>query len=163
MAGPAYTVQTRRGDNRPLHLATADASPGDVMVVAAEAAVDIAIFGDLLARIARERGLAGLVTDGAVRDRDGIRRARFPVFCADVSLRSPVKVFPGVFGGAVSLGAAQVEDRDWIVGDADGVVVVSSQIALQVASAAEQVQLREADIVRRAGAGESSADQLGLR
>jgi 4-hydroxy-4-methyl-2-oxoglutarate aldolase len=163
MAGPAYTVQTRRGDNRPLHLATADASPGDVMVVAAEAAVDIAIFGDLLARIARERGLAGLVTDGAVRDRDGIREVGFPVFCAGVALRPPAKAFPGVFGGPVRIGAAQVHAGDWIVGDGDGVVVVRRAVAPDVARAAEQVLLREADIVRRAGGGESSADQLGLR
>jgi 4-hydroxy-4-methyl-2-oxoglutarate aldolase len=163
MAGPAYTVQTRRGDNRPLHLATADAAPGDVLVVAAEGDREIAIFGDLLARIGAARGLAGLVTDGAVRDRDGIRRAGFPVFCAGVSLRSPVKAFPGVFGAGVSIGAAEVDDRDWIVGDADGVVVVSSHLALQLAGAAEEVQLREADVVRRAAAGESSADQLGLR
>jgi 4-hydroxy-4-methyl-2-oxoglutarate aldolase len=163
MAGPAYTVQTRRGDNRPLHLATADAAPGDVLVVAADGDRDVAIFGDLLARIGAQRGLAGLVTDGVVRDRDGIRRAGFPVFCAGVSLRSPVKVFAGVFGAGVSIGAAQVDDRDWIVGDADGVAVVPGHLAPQIASAAEQVQLREADIVRRAGAGESSADQLGLR
>ena len=163
MAGPVYTVQTRRGDNRPLHLATADAAPGDVVVVAAEADVEVAIFGDLLARIGANRGLAGLVTDGAVRDRDGIRQAGFPVFCAGTALRAPLKAFPGAFGGVVRIGTAGIRAGDWIVGDSDGVVVLSNQSAPDVAHAAEQVQLREAEIVRRAGSGESSADQLGLR
>jgi 4-hydroxy-4-methyl-2-oxoglutarate aldolase len=162
IAAPAFTVQTRHGDNRPLHRAIAEATPGSVVVAATDASLDVAIFGDLLARVGAQRGLAGLVTDGAVRDSDGIRAAGFPVFCAGVALRAPVKLFEGIYGAAVRLGEAEVHAGDWIIGDSDGVVVVPRAVVERVATAAEGVERREAEIVSRAIAGESTVAQLGL-
>jgi 4-hydroxy-4-methyl-2-oxoglutarate aldolase len=161
-AAPAFTVQSRAGDNRPLHHAIAEAPPGHAVVVAAERGVDVAVFGDLLSRIATERGIAALVTDGAVRDSDGIRALGFPVFCGGVSLRAPVKEFAGIFGVPVRVGDAEVRPGDWVVGDSDGVVVIPAGEAAAAAAAAEAVERREQEIVRRARAGESTPRQLGL-
>jgi 4-hydroxy-4-methyl-2-oxoglutarate aldolase len=161
-AAPAFTVQAPAGDNRPLHHAIADAPPGYVVVVAAGADVEVAIFGDLLSRIAMARGLAALVTDGAVRDTDGIAATGFPVFCGGVSLATPVKQDPGTFGIPVTIGRARVEPGDWLVGDGDGVVVIAAADASAVVTAAEAIERREAEIVRRALAGESTPRQLGF-
>lgn len=163
IAGPAFTVQTRHGDNRPLHIAIADAPPGHVVVAAAEAGVEVGIFGDLLARVGHTRGLAGLITDGAVRDSDGIRAAGFPVFCAGVALRAPVKQYAGRFDVSVTIGTAAVTPGDWIIGDSDGVVVVPHTVAKAVAAAADAVERREAGIVERAASGASTPEQLDLR
>jgi 4-hydroxy-4-methyl-2-oxoglutarate aldolase len=163
IAGPAFTVQTRHGDNRPLHIAIADAPPGHVVVAAAEAGVEVGIFGDLLARVGHARGLAGLITDGAVRDSDGIRAAGFPVYCAGIALRAPVKQDAGRFDVGVTIGTAVVAPGDWIVGDSDGVVVVPHVLAEAVAAAARGIERREAGIVERAAAGEATVEQLGLR
>jgi regulator of RNase E activity RraA len=163
LAGPAFTVRTRPGDNRPVHLAIADAPCGAVVVVAVDAQTDHAIFGDLLARVGAARGLAGLVTDGAVRDVGGIAAAPFPVFAAGVTLRAPVKEAAGEYGVPVAIGAATVTPGDWVVADADGVVVVSGDHAEAVAEAAEAVERREAAIVAGAAAGTPTPDQLGLR
>jgi 4-hydroxy-4-methyl-2-oxoglutarate aldolase len=161
LAGPAYTVRTRAGDNRPLHRAIADAPPGAVVAVAV-GDLEHAIFGDLLSRVAVGRGVAGLVTDGAVRDSDGIRAAGFPVYCAGVVLRAPSKDDPGRFGEPVVLGEAVVAPGDWLVGDSDGVVVLPGASAEAVAVAAEAVEAREAQIVDRAARGEPTPRQLGL-
>jgi 4-hydroxy-4-methyl-2-oxoglutarate aldolase len=162
VVGPAFTVQTPRGDNGPVHSAIADASPGDVVVVAAEADATVAIFGDVLARIGVARGLAGLITDGAVRDSDGIRQTGFAVFCAGVALAAPVKTLTGSYGTVVQIGAAQVAPGDWIVGDSDGVVVIPCGVAAEASTTAEGVREREASMVARAQAGEPTPRQLGL-
>lgn len=162
LAAPVHTVRTRPGDNRPLHHAVADAPPGAVLAVAAEADLEFAIFGDVLARVGAARGLAGLVTDGAVRDADGIRELGFAVFCGGISLRKPDKAHPGVFGEQVRIGRADVGPADWLVGDGDGVVVVPGGALDALATAAEAIERRERDLVARALAGESTPDQLGL-
>jgi 4-hydroxy-4-methyl-2-oxoglutarate aldolase len=161
-AAPAFTVQGPAGDNRPLHHAIADAPPGHAVVAAAGADRGVAIFGDLLSRVATARGLAALVTDGAVRDTDGIAALGFPVFCGGVALPAPVKQERGAFHVPVTIGFARVEPGDWIVGDGDGVVVIPAMSAEAAADAAESTGRREADIARRAIAGESTPAQLGF-
>lgn len=162
IAAPAYTVRARPGDNRPLHHAVAEAPPGAVLALSVAGRLEIAIFGDVLARIGTARGVAGLVTDGAVRDSDGIRALGFPVFCGGISLRKPEKTDPGVFGEHVRIGLAEVGPSDWLVGDGDGVVVVAGRRLEQLTAAAEVVEQRERDLVDRAAAGEPTPDQLGL-
>ena len=162
VAGPAFTVQTARGDNGPVHIGIANAAPGDVVVVAAAADATIAIFGDVLARIGAARGLAGLLTDGAVRDSDGVRQAGVAVFCAGVALTAPVKTFTGRYGAVVQIGDARVAPGDWIVGDSDGVVVIPHDLAAEAAAVAEATREREARMVARAQAGEPTPRQLGL-
>ena len=71
MAGPALTVKVRPGDNLMLHRALDLAEPGDVVVVDAGGDLTTATMGDLMLAHATQRGVAGLVVNGAVRDVDG--------------------------------------------------------------------------------------------
>jgi regulator of RNase E activity RraA len=71
MAGPALTVKVRPGDNLMLHRALDLAEPGDVIVVDAGGDLTTATMGDLMLAHATQRGVAGLVVNGAVRDVDG--------------------------------------------------------------------------------------------
>jgi 4-hydroxy-4-methyl-2-oxoglutarate aldolase len=161
-AGPAFTVETEPDDNLPLHRAVADAPPGSVIVATARG-TRAAVFGDLLSQVALARGLSALVTDGLVRDTDRIRELRFPVFCGGVALPSPAKLAWGRVGGAVTVGDARIEPGEWVVADGDGVVVVPASVLEGAIERAEAARARESELVRRAGAGESTVDQLGLR
>ena len=161
-AGPVVTVGGDPGDNLPLHRGIAEAPSGTIIVAAMGGETAAAVFGDVLARIARHRMLRGVVVDGAVRDVDAIRKLQLPVLCRGRSLRSPTKRCWGVVGAPVVVGSVTVSTGDWLVADGDGAVVVPSNRLEEALAKAEAVTEREADVVRRAIRGESTVDQLGL-
>ena len=66
MSGPAFTVKTRPGDNLMVHKGLDIASPGDVVVVDAGGDLTNSIVGEIMISYAINRGLAGLVINGAV-------------------------------------------------------------------------------------------------
>ena len=105
--GPAFPCMTSPADQLGLVGALAYAEPGDVLVVGTEAYVGTAVIGDLMAGMLLNRGVAGLVTDGAVRDTPGIIGVGLPVFCAGVSPNSPQRNGPGTAGLAISIAASR--------------------------------------------------------
>jgi hypothetical protein len=56
--------------------------PGCIAVVDAMGITDAGIFGDILCQRMQVRGVAGLVTDGVVRDLAGVLETGLPVWCA---------------------------------------------------------------------------------
>jgi regulator of RNase E activity RraA len=64
------------------------------------------------------------VTDGLVRDIEGINQVGMPTFAQGLSPNSPFKDGPGEIGGTISLGDSLVRAGDLLIGDIDGVVVV---------------------------------------
>ena len=122
--GPAFPCMNSPADQLALVGALAYAEPGDVLVVGTESYLGTAVIGDLMAGMLLNRGVAGLVTDGAVRDTPGIIGVGLPVYCAGVSPNSPQRNGPGTAGLAISIGGVTVNPGDIVVGDVDGVVVV---------------------------------------
>jgi len=124
LAGPALTVKTRPGDNLMLHKAIDIAEPGDVIVVDAGGDLTNSLIGELMISHAINRGVAGFVIDGAIRDADAIREINLPVYAAGVNNRGPYKDGPGEINVPISLGGMVVEPGDLILGDGDGVLCV---------------------------------------
>jgi len=122
--GVAITCHAGPADNLALFGALAHGEPGDVMVCATDGFAETAVTGDLLLGMARNRGLAGFVTDGMVRDVPGIEAVGLPCFAAGVTPNSPVRNGPGTVGMPVVLGGVAVGSGDIVVGDGDGIVVV---------------------------------------
>jgi regulator of RNase E activity RraA len=137
IAGPAFTVRTRPGDNLVVHKALDIARPGEILVVAAGGATDRAILGGLMAQYASRQGIAAIVIDGAVRDRSVLDKIACPVFAAGVSHLGPYKDGPGELRGPVSIAGLVVSDGDLIVGDEDGVAVIPRERAEDIIGAAE--------------------------
>jgi len=106
---------------------TAQAEPRDMLPVqpAIALADGAAIIGDNVAVMAKNKGLAAVVTDGLVRDVEGILDAGIPVFCAGVSPNSPYSRGPGSIGLPIALGDSVINPGDLLVGDRDGVVVIA--------------------------------------
>ena len=123
LCGPALCVQSGPGDILALLAALPEIQAGDVLVNAFDWQGGAAA-GDRLMGMAKNASAAGLVTDGPVRDHEGILKVGLPVFCKGLNPNSPYAKGPGSVGFAVTIGARRVETGDMVVGDRDGVVVV---------------------------------------
>jgi regulator of RNase E activity RraA len=153
MVGVALTCNCGPGDNLALFGAMSVAEPGDVLVAATGGYRGAALTGDLMLGMARNIGVAGLVTDGLVRDIAGVLAVGLPVFCAGVSPNSPVRNGPGTVGEPVDLGGLRIESGDILIGDRDGVVVVPRARVAAVVEALAQVRIAEAALEAKIKAG----------
>lgn len=131
IAGKAFTVYTREGDNQAIHRALKEATPGDILVVSGGGFTERALMGELIAQRAQNAGIIGMIIDGAVRDVDELEKLDFPVWAAGVSPAGPYKHGPGRLGVPISIGGVVCQHRDFIVADVDGVVVVPGESAEQ--------------------------------
>ena len=161
VAAPAFTVQGAGGDNLALQHAILAAPAGSVLVADVNGA-DYGHWGEVLAVASRVRHLAGLVIDGGVRDTVEMADLGFPVFSRHVNVRGTRKLFRGALDVPVQVGGLTVRTGDLVVGDADGVVVLPHETADRVLDTADERVAKEADIMRRLQAGESSLDIYGL-
>ncbi len=127
LAGPAFTVRTPAGEHRAVRTACEQAPAGSVIVVDAGGATDRALWGDKLSKRALDRGVAGLVVDGAVRDVAATTALGFPVFAAARTPTPPVRERDGELGVPICCGGVDVRPGDHVYGDADGVVVVPAE------------------------------------
>ena len=143
LAGPALTVKTRPGDNLMVHKAIDMAERGDVIVVDAGGDLTNAIIGDIMTSIARRKGVAGFVIDGAIRDADDIRRAGIAVYAAGVTHRGPYKDGPGEVNVPVAIDGMVIEPGDLIIGDGDGVLCVPYDEAEAILAAGEMKHASE--------------------
>jgi len=154
--GPAFTVQGAAGDNLALHHAVSSAQPGEVIVLAVGGEERTAHLGDIIAVAARERGVAGVVLDGAVRDRAQLERVGVPVFHRGTSPKGPGKGGPGALRVPVAIGDVVIAPGDLVCADADGIAVVGAADTEDVLAAARALEEREDEIVAALGRGETT-------
>ena len=141
--GPAYTVQCYPGATYAVEEALEKASPGDVLVVDGEGYTGAVLMGGLMSGRARQRGLAGAIIDGAVRDVEELRKHRWPVYAAGITPRAGTFAQLGQLEIPVSCGNIIVQPGDMIAGDADGVVAIPAAILDQTLEAAWDIENKE--------------------
>jgi 4-hydroxy-4-methyl-2-oxoglutarate aldolase len=124
-AGSALPVWTTARDNLAPYAAINFAKPGDVMLIATGEYEGAAVIGDVIVGMMRNAGIVAAVTDGLVRDVQGIVDVGIPVHARGLTPNSPFKHGPGTIGLPISIGGVAVEPGDLVVGDRDGVVIVS--------------------------------------
>jgi 4-hydroxy-4-methyl-2-oxoglutarate aldolase len=114
-----------------------DLKPNDIAVFACGSSGRIGPWGELLSTAAMARGGGGCVTDGLIRDVLAIEEMGFPVFHAGISPRdSKGRGIVAEIEVPVVLGNTVVRPGDLVAGDADGVVIVPSELVDQVFQAA---------------------------
>ena len=153
LAGPAFTVKTAAGDNLLVHRALDTARPGDVIVVDAGGWLDNAIIGELMMSRAKQRGVAGIVIWGAIRDSAEIGAGTYPVFAAGVTHRGPYKNGPGEINVPIVIGGMPVNPGDIIIGDADGLVAVPQESAERILASAKSILEKETASMKQILAG----------
>lgn len=165
IVGPAFTLRfvPAREDlatpeswasPRSTRAAIEDMPAGCIAVVDAMGATDAGIFGDILCARMQKRGVAALVTDGAVRDSAGVLGAGLPVWCAGVA--APPSVAGLTFVGwqePIGCGGIAVCPDDVIVLDGDGAVLIPQAIAAEVTELALEQERLEGWIMQEVERG----------
>ena len=162
MVGRAITVRTYPGDWAKPVEAVDTAKPGSVIVIDA-GGVGPAVWGELASWSCLQKGVAGVVVYGAVRDVDEIRKMKFPVFA---KLIVPHAGEPRGFGEInvpIRIGDILVRPGDWVIGDDNGVVVVPKERAVEVANRALDVMEKENRIRKEIQEGGTLSAVLRLR
>lgn len=162
IAGRVVTVELEPADNWFIHIALLEAGEGDILVVDAKGYTQAGPWGDVLTLAAQERGLAGLVIDGAVRDSQEIIASGFPVFTRGVCIRKTTKVQEGKVNVPVTIGGVLIHPGDVLIGDADGLVRVKASDIDTALASSEHRELKEEDMRTRIRAGATTLDLLGL-
>jgi regulator of RNase E activity RraA len=129
---------------------------GCITIVDAMGVTDAGIFGDILCARMAKKGVAGLVTDGVVRDLSGVLGTGLPVWCRGAS--APPSVAGLTFVGwqePIGCGGVAVFPDDLVMVDDDGAVVIPQKLVADVASAASEQERLEAWIMDRVNEGDS--------
>ena len=127
---------------------------GCIAVVDAMGVTDAGIFGDILAARMVRRGVAALVSDGVVRDVDGVLGTGLPVWCRGTA--APASVTGLTFVGwqePIACGGVAVMPNDVLVADADGAVLIPADLVDSIVDAAVEQERLEGWIMREVERG----------
>jgi regulator of RNase E activity RraA len=166
MVGPAFTMRNipSREDldviavfenpEHPQRKAIETVPPGHVLVLDCRGETRAASGGQILTTRLKVRGVAGLVSDGPIRDSGAIAAMDFPVYCAGGS--APLNL---IHHHAVDLnvpigcGGVPVYPGDILVGDDEGVAVIPQHLADEVAADSAEQEILEVFVLERVEAG----------
>jgi regulator of RNase E activity RraA len=165
VVGPAFTLRfvpvredlaTPESWSKPISTrgAIEDMPEGCVVVADAMGVTTAGIFGDILCMRMVKRGVAGLVTDGVMRDKHGVVATKLPVWCAGVA--APASVNQLTFVGwnePIGCGDCAIFPGDMIVADDDGAVVIPQALVDFIASEGAEHELLETWLVQEVEKG----------
>ena len=168
MVGPAYTLRfipmredlahagSVASSANPQRAAIEQVPPGHVLVIDAGGEQASGGLGDILAARLLQRGVAGVVSDGAMRDGEELRALPLPIFCA--ALAAPPsfgRMMAADTGRAIGCGGVAVFPGDIIAADHDGAVVIPRHLAAEVARDGVEQERLERFVRRRVDRGAS--------
>src|SRR5262245_35782177 len=165
LVGPAFTLRfvparedlaTPASWSSPISTRTAiEAMPeGCIAVVDAMGITDAGIFGDILCARMAKRGVTALITDGVVRDLEGVLGTGLPVWCDGASAPPSVAglTFVG-WGEPIGCGGVAVFPDDVVVADQDGAVLIPKAMLEHVLTEGPAQEAEEAWIVDEVNRG----------
>ncbi len=161
VVGKAVTVYTMDGDWAKTVEAIDTAGEGDVIVIKCSGDSS-AVWGELATRSCMNRGIAGVIIDGAVRDVDDIEKLGFPVFAKKVVPNAGDPKGFGEINVKIVCGGVEVRPGDWIVADDNGVMVIPKERAYEVAKRALEVKKHEDRIRAEIEDGKTLAEVVEL-
>ena len=124
IVGPALTVFSGAADVLGMSIALSQIQPGDIVVNGVSGFQGTAAVGDRIAGMIKNNGGIGLITDGPMRDLEGIIETGLSCFCTGLNPNSPYNSGPAKIGYPTEIGNKTIHSGDIIVADADGVTVV---------------------------------------
>ncbi len=161
IAGPAYPLRCAPCDNLAIHIAVDAAPPGHVLVVDASGYV-AGYWGEVLTVAAEARGITGIIIDGGVRDIDALDRRKFPAFARGIGMRGTVKFHAPSVGEPIVIAGVAIAPGDLVVADTDGVLAIPQAHVARTLEGARGRTDKEAVIMKRLQAGETTLEILGL-
>lgn len=161
MVGTAVTVQTFEGDWAKSVEAIDVAGPGNVIVIY-NGSRYISPWGGLATLSCKNKGVEGVVIDGAVRDVDEIRDLEYPVFASAVTPNAGEPKGMGEMNAEITCGGQAVRPGDYIVGDDCGVVVIPRERAYEIARRAKEVEKTESRLYEEIKRGKTLSQVANL-
>ncbi len=161
IVGKAVTVYTMDGDWAKTVEAIDVAGKGDVIVIKCSGD-NAAVWGELATRSCMNKGIEGVVIDGAVRDVDDIAKLGFPVFAKKIVPNAGEPKGFGEINVKIICGGVEVNPGDWIVADDNGVMVIPKQRAYEIARRALEVKKHEDRIRAEIESGKTLAEVVEL-
>ena len=158
--GAALTCETGPSDNLAILATLVIAQPGDVVIAASDGFAATAVVGDNVAAMAKNKGVAAIVTDGMARDRDGIVPVGLPVFARGITPNSCVRSGPGKVGFPIVCGGVAVQAGDIVLGDRDGVVVIPQAELATVVARLDDIRRMEEETQAKIRAGMAHLDSI---
>ncbi len=149
IVGIAYPVLPDYGCSGIIPDAILQAEPGHILVIAGKGFCKASFWGDHRSLCAARKGLAGVIIDGAFRDIDGCKEAEFPVFARTVVPNSADKSRGGRLNVPVECGGQRISPGDFIIGDANGVVVIKPHEVTAVMQKADAKRKAENETIRK--------------
>jgi len=162
MVGTAITVQAFAGDWAKTVEAIDAAKEGDVIVIYNESK-DVACWGGLATLSALNKGIAGVVIEGAVRDIDEIEHLGLPIYTSNTVPNAGDPKGFGEINAEITCGSQTVKPGDYIVGDESGVVVIPKERAYELARRAKEVYKTEKRIFDEIKRGGTLSEILELK
>jgi regulator of RNase E activity RraA len=139
----------------PQRKAIEDCPPGHVMVMDSRKDARAASAGGILVTRLMKRGVAGVVTDGGFRDSEEIAGLGMPAYHARPSAPTNLTLHQAIdINVPIGCGDAPVFPGDVILGDNDGVIVISAQLADEIADEAFEMTAYEDFVTERVRAGQ---------
>lgn len=127
---------------------------GCIAVVDAMGVTDAGIFGDILCARMQKRGVAGLVTDGVIRDMAGVLGTGLPVWCQGTAAPASVNGLTFVnWQEPIACGGVAVFPNDIVVVDTDGAVLIPADLLDAVVEAAVEQERLEGWIMNEVNNG----------
>ncbi|MFE4194450.1 RraA family protein [Paenarthrobacter sp. NPDC056912] len=164
IAGPAVTVRIAEHDAIAMNHALLALKPGDVLVVDMGGDHRHAPVGAVTAAAALAQGAVGVVVDGVATDVLELRQTGLPVFARGTSCLTTKRLYGT--GSAVNVpvqcGGVEVSPGDLVLGDDNGLIVLSPEAAQDVLGKALASDAAEPDILARIASGESLESILAL-
>ena len=162
MSGVAITVNARSGDNLMIHKAANMAQEGDVIVIANGMERNRSLLGDILVKVCKSKGVAGIVVDGPIRDLEEIYRMDFPIYATGSTPGGPFKEGPGEVNVSISCGGICVQPGDIIYGDDDGVLVIPKEDAREILANVEVFSRQDAQKALEAEQGRAKREWVDI-
>jgi regulator of RNase E activity RraA len=165
LVGPAFTLRfvparedlaTPESWSKPISTRGAiEAMPAGCIVVAdARGVTDAGIFGDILCARMAKKGVAGLVTDGVVRDMAGVLGTGLPVWCQGAAAPPSVAGLTFVnWQEPIGCGGVAVFPDDVVVVDEDGAVLIPAALVEEMVATAPEQERMEGWIMDEVGKG----------
>jgi 4-hydroxy-4-methyl-2-oxoglutarate aldolase len=171
IAGRVHTVKLVKRDEAPpaagspRHLGTQAieaCAPGEIIVIEQKTGIDAGSWGGILSLGAKVRGVAGVISDGPLRDADEARELDFPVYSRSTTARTARgRVAEAATDVAVEVGEVTVRPGDYAIADSSGVAFLPAAEAARIVAEAETIAAREGAMAKALLKGQRITEVMG--
>jgi regulator of RNase E activity RraA len=164
LVGTAVTLRIPSMDSTLCHKIIEMADEGNVIVIdrCSSSDSEYACWGGFLTLVAKQRNISGVIVDGAITDIMEIKKEGIPLYYKKISaLTTKLLGIDGEINTTVQCGGVVVNPGDLILGDVNGIVVISPEDAEVVLKEALRIQKEEVELIKKIKKGERLAQLCG--